>query len=275
MRTYDFFSVTKPLTANAETVTFSGTDCRPDRCVELHICLANASGASGHTVNRISRVKIWAGSTQIINATLAQIRVLQQRMGWSNTPIATTAGVLTIPFSLLDAPTIEQGDVCQFPSGVNMTVELTLAASGGSGSGTAMLAYTYTDVKPVVFPTYYAQAMNVPASTLQQYPLSDGGEIRGFAMSVVGINRLRWVIAGRQFLQLSGDTFSPCAVDLLGYSQNLYDGTTITTSRYFSAPWGTSVVSGASFLELDTGSTWGGATTEIALHTVHDLGQLR
>lgn len=274
-RRTDFRSVVKAGVISGRT-TFSGADLYSDGVVAFHVGLANVGAGTGWNWGNVTRATWKANAQTIIDCTPAFWQALTQRMSPSNQSYPTNSSVMSFWLNLLDAPTDNEADICQFPAGANAQFEIQFNGTP-TGAGNVIVGFTETNVRPIYSPKFCAQAMNIPASTaVQSFPLAEPGEVRGFVINPVGVDRAKLVFNGVQWLHIAGAQNGAVPADLLSDMQGIYEqssgpaGTNslITNPRAWKTPYGQNASSGKSYIEMGTGPSWAGIANEIALWTI-------
>jgi hypothetical protein len=273
-RRTNFNGTTQTINAGvAQILTWTASQIPSARVVAYHLALQGA----GNDLADITRIRVSANGANIYNVTPLQLRAFWEHYSGGAIKYPATSQALTIPFCLLDAPTPEQADICQFPSGAQAQVEVSLAAT--AAAGIAILGWTETTIEPVLFPRLLASVLNVPASAaLQRYNFQESGMVRGFQLPHTGIDRCKLTLAGQDFSYLPGLQFNALANlgDMLFDAESLYGdgpGSAGTVAAIAAEPFsrvsaGIAAPIDSSYLELQTGAGWAGAANELCLYAV-------
>lgn len=272
-----FLGSGKPVqNAAAQVITFTGNDLPSAGVVAYHFVTTATTGATD--VADITRIRVKADNRLIYDVNQLHFRKWQERFSTVGYALGTALTRWTIPFNLFDIVDDDLADTCQFPRGTVPTVEITLGT--GSAGGSIFAGWTQTDAQPVFYPTLIGQQMNIAASAVNAtFPINSQGAIRGMIVNTVGLSRFKAELNGFQYHQLTGASYLGAATgDMVLESQALEDGAgtaggvTIDTAAGLRIPM---VVAsqGSSRVELDTGTTWGGATptqNELTLWAVNN-----
>ena len=276
-RRSNFNGQTKTIAAvTAQTLVWTASDIASERVVAYHLALQGTD----NDVGAIARVRVSANGVQILNATPAQLRAYLQAFSvGAALKYPTTSRVLTIPFCLLDAPTPEMQDVCQFPSRSEVQIEVTTDATVSAGS--AIMGWTETDRPPELFPRLLASSMNIPASTSnQRFNFQSSGPVRGLCIPQAGLDRLRVVLGGQDYYLLPGSAYLALATmgNMLEDSQSLYgnglasSGTPLQDPVFLRLTGGVPAPVQSSFVELVTQAGWAGVANELVVYDVNANG---
>lgn len=257
----------------AQTVTFTSSDIDSTGVVAYLFSMQPA----GNTVSDIDRVRVRAGSQVLVELTQAQLLAYQQMFSKANTFDATTAQAFIIPLNLLDAPTPDIQDKCQFPPGTEAQVEIVFLNTTVAGS--IMAGWITSDIKPELFMRAYTRTGNVPASTRNfPFPFSDSGIVRAIGFDTRGVDRAECQVSGLPAFLAPGVAFQGLAWgDMLNEKDILSSLLPIAALNYGFHLIETNVAAanGTSNLLLDTQAAWPGAASEIALYVVDKLENFR
>ena len=262
----------------ASILTFTSSQIPSARVVAYHLALQGA----GNDLTDIARIRVSANGANIFNVTPLQLRAFWEHYSGGAVKYPATSQTLTIPFCFLDAPTPEQADVCQFPTGAQATVEIAMAAT--AAAGVAVLGWTETTIEPMFFPRLLASVLNIPASAaLQRYNFQESGIVRGFQIPHTGVSRAKMTLAGQDFTYLPGLQFNGLANlgDMLFDAESLYgDGpgsagpvAAIAAEPFSRISAGVQAPIDSSYLEMETGAGWAGAANEMTLYAVAGNGR--
>jgi hypothetical protein len=241
----------------AQTITFTGTDMPSSGVTAYHIYF---TGGAANQVGNLTRIRVKANSQTIWDFNpSSHYRTFIERMSRSNVAIASGATRLTLPFYLLDA----KGDdryTSQFPKNAIPTIEVVTNAS--FITGTAVISWDRTDMKPSLFPKLLGITLNAGASlTNYTYPISTDGEVRGFSINTTGLNRAKLVLDDVVRWQADGTNILEC--DQMESPQTI-------TDPLFKKLHGTQPAPpGRSYFNLDTAGGWAGVGNEAMLWTFH------
>lgn len=259
---------------NTTIVSFTGNDLPTAGVIAYHFVLRS------NTVNSLNRVRVKADNRQIYDVSAAHFRKWQERFSQNGFALPTGYARFTIPFNLMDIVDDDLADACQFPRGTVPTVELVLGGSAGTATTAAtpgiFAGWTQTDQAPQFFPQLVGQALNIGTSqTNATYNLTTQGAIRGLMLDTTSLNRAKIELNGFSYHQLTGANYLNVSTgDMTLASQDLEDGagssggTTLTAQVGLRVPM-IAASSGASRIELDTGSSWS-ASNEVTLWTIHN-----
>lgn len=273
-RRTNFNGTTQVINAGvAQILTWTASQIPSARVVAYHLTLQGA----GNDLSDITRIRVSANGANIFNVTPLQLRAFWEHYSGGAIKYPATSQTLTIPFCLLDAPTPEQADICQFPTGAQAQVEISLAAT--AAAGVAILGWTETTIEPMLFPRLLASVLNIPASAaLQRYNFQESGMVRGFQLPHTGIDRAKLTLAGQDFTYLPGLQFNGLANlgDMLFDAESLHgDGpgsagpvAAIAAEPFSRISAGIAAPIDSSYLELQTGAGWAGVANEMTLYAV-------
>lgn len=261
-----------------QILTWTASQIPSARVVAYTLALQGA----GNDLDDITRIRVSANGANIFNVTPLQLRAFWQHYSGGAVKYPVTSQTLTIPFCFLDAPTPDQADICQFPTGAQATVEVTFAATAAAGQ--ALLGWTETTIEPVFFPRLLASTLNIPASAaLQRYNFQESGVVRGIQIPHTGVSRAKVTIAGQDFTYLPGLQFNGLANlgDMMFDVESLYgDGpgsagpvATINAAPFSRISAGIAAPMDSSYIELETGAAWAGNSNEYTLYAVAGNGR--
>lgn len=267
-RSHSMSGVQKVIAAGvAQTIVFPANEIEGAGVVAYDI---QVSGA-GNDLADFSAVRVLASGDLIMDLSISQLRTFIEGTHRTGTVQETTETRLHIPLYMPDLPTMDERDGCQFPLGAQPQVEVDLLAT--VVAGTAIIGWTKTDRAPTMVSRIYSQVMNIPASSSNaRSSFQDGGIVRGIIMNTVGVSRLRTVISDREALRVSGPQFLGVAYgnQILATRMN-ESPITITDPFFIPISLGLPAAVGSSFVELDTGAAWAGATNELGIWSVVPL----
>jgi hypothetical protein len=272
-RTATYLGSPKTIAAGVvQTLTWTSSDI--DAAGVTQYTLAMQPGGT-ELVSLLDRVRVRAAGQVIMEATIAQLQAYQQKFSRANVGDLSAGATLSIPLNLLDGPTMEARDQCQFPPGAEAQVEVVTLAT--AVAGTAILGWKIAKQAPKYFQRFLTAQGNIPASTKNgKFVFSDSGIIRAIIMTTAGVDRAELTISGQRAFNLPGPQFQGLVYgDLLSAVDYLEDGSTITTSRAHPVELMIPGASGTTNLILDTGAGWGGATTEIAVVSIDSVANFR
>lgn len=281
MLIHDYYSTGQAIAASTIT-TFNSTMIPSTNLCSLSFAFTGAN----NTLANLNRIRVKANGQTIVDTTPAFLRAHIQRMtegrvsypsgqaldalGVAGTPLDWRR--ITIP--LLDLRQMgEARERSQFPRGANITVELAWAA--GAGAGSAFVAWAQSNLQAEVYPKLISQAMNCNVSQVNfRYAFADEGTVCGFGLNTVGLSRARLVLSGAQVFHTAGGSTANNTNDidnLFVEAQQLYNRTPEMAAATAGVPvtfydplvhrvdTGIPAASGNSYIELGTGTNWGGA----------------
>ena len=262
----------------AQILTWTPSQIPSARVVAYHLSLQGA----GNDLSDIDRIRVMANGANIFNVTPLQLRAFWQHYSGGAVKYPATSQTISVPFCFLDAPTPEQADLCQFPTGAQAQVEVQLAAT--AAAGVALLGWTETSIEPRFFPRLLASVLNIPASAaLQRYNFQESGVVRGFQLPHTGVSRAKLTLAGQDFTYLPSLQFNALANlgDMLFEAESLVgDGpgsagpvAAINAAPFSRVSAGVAAPIDSSYLELETGAGWAGVANEFALYAVAGNGR--
>lgn len=277
-RTYSFSPSLKSFSASStQTLIWSPAEIDAAGCVAFHLAM-NTTGGTPADISLVQRVRVKANGQTVIDCTFDELRAYQERFSPKGNSDDSNGLTLTIPVNSLDARSDDDADRCQFMPGASATVEVVVTSSSGQ-TGTLMLGWTKTTVAPEFYMTLIESNTNVAASTTNgRSPLSGPGFVQGLGLPTTGLNRVRAVIAGLEVANVPGSVYNGATAgalgDLLIAMQNLYENpdaaTDTETYQFLKLNQGLEANPATSWLELTTGSGWGGggASTAQTLYTL-------
>ncbi len=279
-RRANYFAASKAITgAVAQTIIFTSSEIDSGGVIGYYL---GASPAANDFQDFLG-FRVRAGSQILIDLNAPQLLALTSAYSKSNFNQGT-AGVtfqgIYIPLNLLDGPTDDAKDQCQFPPGAEAQVEIDVAATAGAGALT--IGWETTNVPPRFFPRMIRKSTTSPVSTRRNsLSFTDSGMIRAVVMPTVGVDSAEltisgeraWLMPGLQFNALAtGDILTLKDVDVFGYpvanAVVAPDGP--TTYAVHSCDLGLAASTGVSNLVWDTGAAWT-VNSSIAIYSVDDL----
>lgn len=269
-RRRDFNGQAKAIGAGVVNVlTWTASEIASERVVAYHVVLTG-----GNTLAQIDRIRLSANGGNIWNISRNELRALWNSMSGTSFDLAGAQDRFTIPLYLMDAPTPDQQDVCQFPS--KSQVQLEIVTNATALAGNAFVAWTETDVNPVLFPRYLGQAMNISAGAAnQRFNFSENGVVMGYFVDLVGLDRLRFVIGQNVIDNLPGVAFSGVATgDALLEVESIYGvNGPLTTFMFEHVQLGIPAPADGSFIELTTqAAVWAGVANELGIYALAPNG---
>lgn len=267
-RFHRYSGVSKTIAAGvAQTITFPANEIEGSGVVAFNI---NLQGAGNDLVD-IDEVRVFASGDLILQLSPAQLRTWIEGTHKTGTVQATTETTLHVPLYMPDSVDRDSRDACQFPAGAQPQVEVDFLATAAAGS--CNISWTVTDVQPSLASRLYKTITNVPASsTAARVPLQDGGIIKGIIVPTVGISQARLVLSGREVFRLPGPQFNALTFgNALLQTRMGEQPYTITDPFFIPVSAGIPAAVGSSYLELDTGAAWVGATNELCVWSVVPL----
>ncbi len=275
-RRYSYSSKAVTIAATtAQTLVWTAADIPSAGAVAYIVNFTVAN----NDIGALTRVKVKADGTPIIDAPIGHFRAFVQALSKSNEQSLVGGFSFIIPLNIPDAPTRDAQDACQFPPGQQVSVELT--TDNSTAAGNAYLGVIQTNVPAQFYSTYICQAMGIlDNQTQQRFNLPGSrGEFRGFSLNTVGLEIARLVLNGDEWFNLPGPSWANAtAGDMIASAYAMENpgpgGTPVADPLFMPLLTGESVVPGASYLELSTNGadTWAGATNELGIHTVIPLG---
>lgn len=272
-RRANFFGAAKTvLVTAAQTITFTSSEIDGAGVIAYFLSF----GTAGNDYGDLDRVRVRAGSQILVDLTANELMAYNQCYSKSNFN-ETAAGVqtITIPLNLMDGPTDDARDQCQFPPGAEPLVEVVTLNTTVAGS--ILCGWETTNVAPKYFPRIISKSTVSPVSTKNNsLVFSDSGAIRGIIMPTAGVDRAELTVSGERAWVMPGTQYSAIAYgDML--SQKDFDVFGLTSTppvgiKYavHSCDLGLPAASGASNLIWDTGAGWT-ANSEIAIYSVDVL----
>lgn len=267
--------------STAQVVTFTGNDLPSAGVIAYHF----AWQGSGNDNTDITRIRVKADNRQIFDVGYKHYAKWLERFSQNGFAPATSLQRFSIWFNLLDIVDDDLADVCQFPRGAVPTVEITTGSS--TVGGTIYAGWTQTDQAPQFYSQLIGQQMNIAASaTNATFPISTTGAIRGAILDTTALGRAKMELNGFTYHQLIGPNYlgQSNLGDMSLAASDVEDGAGSTGGVTITQQVGLRVPmivasSGASRVELDTGSGWASANSsglgtatanELTLWTVHN-----
>lgn len=267
-----FGSAKTVLVTAAQTISFTSSEIDGAGVIAYFISMAGA----GQDFQDLDRVRVRAGSQILVDLTANELLAYNSAYSKSNfSEGAAGVQTITIPLNLLDGPTDDARDQCQFPPGAEPLVEIVTLNT--TVAGTMICGWESTNVPPIYFPRIISKSTTSPAGVRNNsLVFSDTGSIRGIIMPTAGVDRAEltvsseraWSMPGTQFNTLAyGDMLSQKDFDVFGIAP-----TPVVGTRYavHSCDLGLPAASGVSNLIWDTGAGWT-ANSEIAIYSVDKL----
>jgi hypothetical protein len=259
----------------SQVITFTGNDLPSAGVVAYHFVWQGAT--AGNAVADISRIRVKADNRQIFDVSLTHFRKWLERFSQNGYALPTTELRFSIPFNLMDIVDDDLADVCQFPRGAVPTVEITTGS--GTVAGNLYAGWTQTDQAPQFYSQLIGQQMNISGgATNATFPITTAGAIRGAILDTANLGRLKMELNGFAYHQLIGSNYLNIAGQTIGdmtlAASDTEDGAANGGSAVITTQAGLRVPmivasSGASRIELDTGSSWS-TSNELTLWTVHN-----
>lgn len=284
VRRLDYYGSTKAISAGVvQTTTWTNSEIPGERVVAYHVIIGDTDSAGGvNSINDVTRIRLSANGSNIVNITPTQLRSYWQNFSHGRVKIPVTANSFTIPLLMLDAPTPDMQDVSQFPARSQVMLELVWGATVTAGS--VYVGWTETSIEPQLFPRILASAMNIPNSTsLQRYVFQENGIVRGIWIPHTGLDRAKFALGAEEFTFLPGPSFlgtvAPASIgDLLFEAESVYGdgpssaGTPLTTAAFSRISAGLPAPVDGSYIELQTAAAWAGVANEAVIYAVAPNG---
>lgn len=260
-----------PITATtAQNITIASSDLPSDKLVALHFVYVGA----GNIFSDLTRIRVNANGTPIINLLPNQLRAYLEAFTRSNFALATTATRWTIPFFMPDADNMAEADLCQFPR--RSACEVILSIGTGSAAGSLYFGWTESNVEPVVSPSLVSSVMNIATGqALAKYNFQSEGIVRGLALPTAGVQRLKIVVAGETVKESAGPDFLATTTGDMNIEQEALEGVgvTVTDPIFSKITTEKQAPLNSSFIELEThASNWAGVSNELAIYSLHPNG---
>jgi hypothetical protein len=272
-RRANFFGSSKPIAATtAQTISFTSSEIDGAGVIAYVISL----GVATNDYVDLKRVRVRAGSQVLID--LSANELLAYNAAYSKANFNESAGgvqTIYIPLNLMDGPTDDARDACQFPPGAEPLVEIDTFNTTALGS--CIIGWETTDVEPEYFPRIIGKTTTSPVSTRNNsLVFSDTGKIRAIIMPTAGIDRAELTVSGERAWNMAGTQFNAIAYgDMITAKDYDVFGLPVTpplgiTYACHSCDLGLPAASGASNLIWDTGAGWT-ANSEIAIYSVDEI----
>jgi hypothetical protein len=281
-RTYDYKAEIATIGAGAGQITFNPQQTMGDYVAETQIAIAPAAGATNQDIGRFTRFQFSAAGVPIFTWTLDQLRAYVERFSRSNWVTPLTETTITIPWCLLDAPTLYDADACQFPLGAGMSVQIQYGANGGgggaaTGSATIMMSHSFATREPEFYPIFKSDQMNIQAGPVGGigaglYPFVEPGEVRAITFPTTGIHEMRLQLSGELVVKLPGPANLSAPANLIRETQQLRNGPVSFSPLCFATPFGLSAGYERSFLALDVANSWAGPANELGIYAIRSAG---
>jgi hypothetical protein len=293
VRWHDFSGAGKVLVASTtQTLTFTPSDApgsvQGASVVAYHLSLGGRTGgAADADFGDISRIRLKANGVTIMDfgpgLALLALQSFLETFNWANTAPSAVGYQFTLPLWIPDARTEDEQDLCAFPVNAVPTIEVTIAASTGTGQQ-LFCGWTYSDVPPMFSPVLYGSQMNIAAGAVSaRFPLVEPGLIRALGINIGGLGRFRAVLGGRQWANLASRPLTVAAAALHGslfteassfrtpLTAGVSGGGTANNSGYhfFKLVGLPTAPSGSSFVEIDTNAgDWAGVANELTIYAL-------
>lgn len=267
----------RTIPANATTtVQWTSADFDAAGTVRLQLILQRTAGT--FDLNDILRVKVKQNGQTIIDATVAQIQSMQERLAKAHNSDALAGWILNIPLNLLDGVTDDDADKVQFMPGAACTVEVTFATDA-TGAGIVFLQVTKTDQPAHFYPTFIGTPLGVAGAVNgRRVPISAPGVVQGWAIGTADVRELKLILSGVQV----GDWFGGAYNDLSNIGDGLQaaqsledcpdDASNVTGTVYLKESHGYTANTMNSYVELSCDSDYT-ADREIALFSLVPIAQ--
>lgn len=266
--TYGYSGKTQTVAATtAQTIVFSSSDFNPTGCVAFHVGFTGAN----NDVDALTRIRVKANGETIVDVDENFLQAFVDRFTPSNANMANARAALTIPLWVPNADR-DKRELCGWPIGAECQIELT--TDNSTSAGIAVLAFTRSTVRPVVYPTLIGTPLNIAASqTNATYSFTKRGQVQGIAINTVGLDRAKIVLDGQEVLLLPGANYLGAATgDLWRESQHYSNGENQTDPVWVEMGQGLRAPSGSSYVELSTGAGWAGVANELCVWTLNAQG---
>jgi hypothetical protein len=276
-RSYIKVPNSKAVPANSTTtVQWTSSDFDPAGAVRFQLILQQTAGTLD--LNDVSRVKVKQNGQTIVDATVAQIQAMQERLGKAHNSDLITDRVLNIPLNLLDGVTDDDADKVQIMPGAACTVEVVFATDA-TGAGIAFLQVVKTDQPALFYPTYIGTPLGVAGAVNgRRIPISAPGIVQGWALGTADVREVKLILSGVQV----GDWFGGSYNDLSNIGDGLQaaqaledcpdDASNVTGTVYLKESHGYPASTMNSYLELSCDSDYT-ADREIAIFSLVPIAQ--
>lgn len=257
----------------AQTLTWTSSEIDSTGVIGFYV------GFQGNTIAIVDRVRVRAAGQVILEMTLAQLLAYQASYSKANFSDPTTQSELYIPLNLLDGPTIEARDSCQFPPGAEAQVEVVLLAT--AVTGTAVLGWALSDQVPKWFPRILTAQSNIAAAINKnaKFVFSESGIIRAIGFDTRGVDRAELTISGQRAWNMPGAVFQGLAYgDILAEKDVAEFGDGVAAAQNYRMHAVDLLIPGANGstnLILDTTAAWPGTTSEILVYAIDKVANFR
>jgi hypothetical protein len=272
-RRANFYGTAKTVAVTqAQTISFTSSEIDGAGVIGYFIGL----GTAGNDYQDIDRVRVRAGAQILVDLTANELLAFNVAYSKANfNESAANQRTIYIPLNLLDGPTDDARDQCQFPPGAEPLVEIVTLAT--TVAGQINIGWETTNVEPRFFPRMISKTTISPVSTRRNsLVFSDTGKIRGLIMPTAGIDTAELTVSGERAWYMPGPQFAGFTIgDLLSAKDFDVFGLPATPPvgnayAVHSCDLGLPAASGASNLIFDTGAGWT-ANQEIAIYSVDDI----
>jgi hypothetical protein len=283
-RTGNFAGNPKTINAGAQTVIWSSSEIDSTGVIQFELSLAGNGAANWQQLNFIDRVRVRAAGRPIIDVPLAVLQAYTaaySEANYSDVNSGSANGALIIPLNLLDGPTMESRDQCQFPAGVEAQVEVVFTSSALAGQ--AILGWKTSVQVPRFFPRLISSAANwaAAAARAQKFAFSGDGIIRAIATLTAGIDRLECYVSGQRAFNKpgavygnpasAGATFSDMSVE----TDVLEEGAQVGTYRFRKTDLLIAAAGGSSYVQADTLASYAGPAGEVCIYELVPAANFR
>jgi hypothetical protein len=275
--------------AAVQTLIWTSSEIDSTGVIEFNIAFQGSGGGSPvyNTLNETDRVRVRAAGRLIVDVPLAVLQAYTgaySRANYAPADSATANGVLTIPLNLLDGPTMEACDQCQFPPGAEAQVELVTTSSVVAGA--AILSWKTSNQVPRYFPRLLSSSANWAAANArgQRYNFSEDGIVRSVATTIAGIDRIECYISGQRAFNIPGVGYQGNLVagGLANQFANLQvekdimeEGALVGTYRFMKTDLLLPGAAGSTYVAADTTSNYAGTAAEVATYAIVPVGAFR
>jgi len=267
-----------------QTLIWTSSEIDSTGVVEFNIAMSGTVTPTYNVLNVVDRVRVRAAGRLILDVPLAVLQAYSGGFSAANYAPANSAtanAVLTIPLNLIDGPTMESRDQCQFPPGAEAQVEV--VTTNATVAGSAILSWKTSNQVPRFFPRLLSSSANWAAANArgQRYNFSEDGIVRAVGFTVAGIDRAECYISGQRAFNIPGIGYQgQTAVglqfgDLSVEKDILEEGALVGTYRFRKTDLLLPGAAGSTYLSADTTTGYVGATGEVATYAIVPVQSFR
>lgn len=262
-RRQDYNGQAKTIAATSvQTLSWTQSEIASAGVVAYHVVMTGANNDLG----AITRIRLTANGQSIFDLTPAQLIAYANFYSGGEILMSTADSRFTIPLAMLQAFGPDRQDVCQFPAGAQ--VQLDITTDNSTSAGNAFVGWTETNIDAQLYPRLLSSQMNIGASVaLGRFNFGETGNVRGLFLPHTGLQTLRAYIGGREVFEGPGPDFLGATTgDMLAEFARLYGAGQDPAVPFLPVTINEPAPITSSYVELQTGSGWGGTGNELTVY---------